>query len=178
MLIVKALNFAAEKHKGQERRGSGLPYVIHPIIVAHLLGKYKKSKHLEELQVASLLHDVLEDTECTYIEIEREFGPLVASIVMELTSDTERIREIGKNEYLKQKMIKMSKYAFVVKLIDRFSNILDKPSEKYVLNTLDMMEFLRMHREDITDTQLKIITDIEFECVKLEHEFKKINEVL
>lgn len=166
MLIVKAINFAAEKHRGQERRGTELPYVIHPIIVAHLLGKYKKSTRLEELQVAALLHDVLEDTECTYIEIERGFGPLVASIVMELTSDDEAIKIMGKNEYLKQKMIKMSKYAFVVKLIDRFSNILDKPGKKYAENTINMMAFLESNREDITETQLVIIKDIVAECHK------------
>jgi (p)ppGpp synthase/HD superfamily hydrolase len=37
MLIVKAIQFASEKHKGQERRGSGLPYVTHPIIVSQLI---------------------------------------------------------------------------------------------------------------------------------------------
>lgn len=168
MLIVRAINFAAAKHIDQKRRGTKFPYVIHPIIVAHLLGKYKQSDRLEELQVAALLHDVLEDTECTYIEIEREFGPLVASVVMELTNDDEKIKEIGKNEYLKGKMILMSKYAFVIKLIDRFSNILDAPGEKYVENTLNLMEYIRNNREDITPTQRQIITDIEFACVEFQ----------
>ena len=165
MLVIKAINFAAEKHKGQERRGSGLPYVTHPIIVSQLIAKYKNgSSKLDELQCAGLLHDVLEDTECDKNELEREFGPLVASIVVELTSDTVMIKELGKNEYLKQKMIKMSKYAFIIKLIDRLSNILDKPGDSYVKKTLNMMEFLLENREDITERQITIINDIQTAC--------------
>lgn len=167
MLIIKAINFAATKHKGQERRGSGLPYFVHPVIVSHLIAKYKgTSKHLDELQCIALLHDTLEDTETSYKEIEREFGPLVASTVMELTSDEVAIEKMGKNEYLKQKMVKMSKYAFILKLIDRFANITDGPREKYVIQTLDMMDYLKSHRPDITERQLKIIDDIETECHK------------
>ena len=167
MLVVKAISFAAEKHKGQERRGSGLPYVTHPIIVMELAQKYKGySKHINEIKCAALLHDVLEDTTCTYLELEREFGPLVATIVMELTSDDVLIKEIGKNEYLKQKMIKMSKYAFILKLLDRYSNIIDGPTKKYVNNTLEMMDFLKTNRVDITDKQIKIIGDIENACYK------------
>jgi len=166
MLVIKAITFAAEKHKGQERRGSGLPYVTHPIIVSQLIAKYKSgSSKLDELQAAGLLHDVLEDTECTYAELEREFGPLVASIVMELTSDSLSIKEMGKNEYLKQKMIKMSKYAFIIKLIDRLSNVLDAPGESYVKKTLNMMAYLRDNREDITVRQLSIISEIEHTCL-------------
>lgn len=165
MLVIKAINFAAEKHKGQERRESGLPYVTHPIIVSHLIAKYKgSSKHLEELQCAALLHDTLEDTQCTYKEIEREFGPLVASLVMELTSDDESIATLGKNEYLKLKMVKMSKYAFILKLIDRFSNIVDKPSDKYMKETFELMGYLKENRDDLSTRQIKIIDDITRLC--------------
>lgn len=160
MLIIKALNFAAKKHLGQERRESGLPYVIHPVIVMHLLDKYKTSKHIEELKCAALLHDTLEDTECSYIEIEREFGPLVASIVIELTSDEVKIKEIGKNEYLKQKMLLMSKYSFTVKLVDRLANILDNPKEKYLQDTRNLMDFLTDNREELTNTQKDIMIEI------------------
>ena len=165
MLVIKAINFAATKHKDQVRRDSGLPYVTHPIIVSQLIAKYKSSSSkLDELQAAGLLHDTLEDTDTSYLELEREFGPLVASIVMELTSDPEAIKKVGKNEYLKQKMIKMSKYAFVIKLIDRLSNVLDVPGSSYVRKTLDMMDFLKTHREDITERQLTIIHEIEYVC--------------
>lgn len=165
MLVIKAIEFAAKKHKGQERRGSGLPYIVHPVAVMHLISKYKRdSKHWAELQCAALLHDTLEDTECTYTELEREFGPLVASIVMELTSDEEMIKQMGKNEYLIDKMLKMSKYAFILKLVDRLANVSDQPREKYVHNTIVMMETLLEKREDLTNTQRTIINEISRVC--------------
>jgi len=167
MLVIKAINFATLKHEGQSRKGTKLPYIVHPVAVMHLISKYKRdSKHWEELQCAALLHDTLEDTECSYSEIEREFGPLVASIVMELTSDEVKIKEIGKNEYLKNKMLKMSKYAFVLKLVDRLANISDLPSEKYLKDTINMMNFLLKNREELSETQILIINDIKDNCFK------------
>jgi guanosine-3',5'-bis(diphosphate) 3'-pyrophosphohydrolase len=171
MLVIKAIQFASEKHKGQERRGSGLPYVTHPIIVMELVQKYKgTSKHIDELKCAALLHDTLEDTETSYGEIEREFTPLVASIVMELTSDSIRINEIGKNEYLKEKMEKMSQYAFTLKLLDRLSNVMDGPTKKYLKDTLKLMEHLTAKREDITDRQVRIMQKIVVVCKTKEGE--------
>jgi myo-inositol-1(or 4)-monophosphatase len=176
MKILEAIQFAAKKHKGQERRGTKLPYVIHPIIVMELIQKFKgDSKHIEELKIAGLLHDVFEDTNATYFEVEQKFGSLVASIVMELTSDEKMIEKLGKNEYLKQKMINMSKYAFILKLLDRYSNILDNPAKKYVDLTIDMMEFLKENRKDITTLQLEIINLIIQECelIKLRKEHNR-----
>ncbi len=161
MLIIKAINFAAQKHKGQTRRETGLPYLVHPMLVSELITKYKgTSKDIDNLKCAALLHDVLEDTVCTYHEIEREFNPLIASIVMELTSDEEKIKEMTKNEYLKLKMINMSKYAFILKLLDRLSNVMDSPSDKYLKNTIDLMNHLLDSRKDITDRQIRIINEI------------------
>ena len=165
MLVVKAIQFASEKHKGQIRRCSGLPYITHPIVVMELVQKYKKnSKHIEELKCAALLHDTLEDTNTSYQEIERNFTPLIASLVMELTSDKVVIKEIGKNEYLKQKMIKMSKYSFTLKLLDRLSNIMDQPTEKYILHTLNLTQYIKDNRKKITKRHLKIISEINKKC--------------
>ena len=166
-MIVKAIKFATTKHQGQVRRCSGLPYVTHPIIVAQLINKFKgNAKHIEELQIAGLLHDVLEDTDCDRLEIEREFGSMVASIVMEMTNDESRVKEIGKNEHLKEKMISMTKYAFILKLVDRLANVSDSPSKKYVVDTLSLMAHLKKNRKDITHRQLKIINQIEQVCLE------------
>jgi len=167
MLVLKAIKFASEKHKGQVRRSTGLPYVTHPIIVMELVQKYKgTSKHIEELKCAALLHDTLEDTETTYHELEREFGPLVSSIVIELTNDEKQVKLMGKNEYLKDKMKRMSQYAFTLKLLDRLSNILDEPGENYVKKTIKLIQFLRNERKEITERQLRIMSDIEEACDK------------
>ncbi|MFA8433582.1 MAG: bifunctional (p)ppGpp synthetase/guanosine-3',5'-bis(diphosphate) 3'-pyrophosphohydrolase [Marinifilaceae bacterium] len=81
-LIEKAFHFAWEAHKGV-RRKSGEPYILHPIsvaqIVAEEIGLGTKSI------IASLLHDVVEDTDYTLEDIENLFGAKVASLVDGLT---------------------------------------------------------------------------------------------
>ena len=160
-LIIQAIQFASEKHKNQVRRGSGLPYVTHPIIVSELIRKYKgNSVNIEALICAALLHDTLEDTDTNYHEIERLFGTLVASLVFELTSDEVAIEKMGKNEYLMQKMVTMSSYGLVCKLCDRLSNIIDGPTDNYLKDTRKMMEYIYDNRKDITETQKDIMLDI------------------
>lgn len=159
MLVIKALQFAAQKHKGQERKSSGLPYVTHPVITAYLLAKYKKSKRIDELIAAAILHDTLEDTDTNFIELASEFTPLIASLVLELTSDKEQIKLVGKNEYLKKKMIGMSSYALLLKLVDRLSNIMDNPKDSYKTDTINMMRFLEENAR-LSNTHKAIIADI------------------
>jgi len=164
-MILKAIQFAAEAHRDQIRRSTGLPYILHPISVMELVQKWiPDSKHLEELKIAALLHDTLEDCDVTYHQIEREFTPLVASIVLELTSNQDQVREIGKNLYLIKKMISMRPYSFTLKLLDRMSNILDNPSEKYIKNTIEMMKELKIYRCEITERQEKIMDEITSIC--------------
>ena len=101
-MITKAIEFATKKHSGQFRKITGLPYVTHPIEVARLVEQFKSSKNMTELKVAALLHDTLEDTNATFSEIAMEFSPLIASLVLELTSDSLEIKKTSKCEYLKR----------------------------------------------------------------------------
>ena len=166
-MIIKAIQFATKKHQGQIRRESGLPYVTHPIIVSELLRKFKNSKNLDSLIVAALLHDTLEDTDTDFFEIAREFSPMIAGLVLELTSDKEEINRLksihgkrkAKNEYLKRKMLGMSSYSLVIKLVDRLSNIMDAPTEKYKRDTVDLLDFLTKNRK-LSKTQEKITAAI------------------
>ncbi len=159
-MLEKAKEFATKKHLGQFRRCSGLPYVSHPIEVSHLIGKYKQSKKLLDIQTAGVLHDTLEDTNTTFVEIATEFSPLVASLVLEMTSDTDAIEKVGKVSYLKSKMLGMSSYGLVGKLCDRLSNIKDNPTQKMVEDTREIIEFLKVNRK-LSNTHLEIIADIE-----------------
>lgn len=75
--IIKAYNFAKLAHKDQ-KRFSGDPYITHPLAVA----EYLNSLNLDtETIVASLLHDIIEDTPIDSKQIEDEFGPIIASLV-------------------------------------------------------------------------------------------------
>lgn len=80
--IRKAFDFANEAHAGV-RRKSGEPYILHPIAVATIVAKEigLGTKSI----VASLLHDVVEDTDCTIDDIKNMFGEKIAQIVDGLT---------------------------------------------------------------------------------------------
>src|SRR5450830_1856486 len=85
--LLRAIAFAADKHRDQRRKGSHkAPYINHPIEVAALLATYGGITDLAVLQ-AAILHDTIEDTDTTAEEIEREFGADVTALVLEMTDD-------------------------------------------------------------------------------------------
>ncbi len=73
-----ALELAAVAHRGQLRKGTDIPYIIHPAAAAMLLLKHGCD---EEMAIAALLHDTVEDTDITLEEIRRQFGERVAELV-------------------------------------------------------------------------------------------------
>lgn len=84
-------------------------------------GEYER----EQLVAAALLHDTLEDTTATALEIDQQFGKDVAELVDELTSDASDVERRGKTEYLARKLESMSLGALFVKLHDRLDNLGD-----------------------------------------------------
>ena len=81
--IMKAYNYAVQHHGDQKRR-SGEPYIIHPINVAYILA----GVGLDEATIcAALLHDVVEDTNVTFDELEKEFSPEIIEALKLLTHD-------------------------------------------------------------------------------------------
>ncbi len=85
--VIKAINFAAEKHRLQTRKGANaLPYIIHPIGVAHSLMTLGHVRDIDII-IAALLHDTVEDTATTFGEIHENFGLRVESFLRELTDD-------------------------------------------------------------------------------------------
>lgn len=83
----KALQFAAEAHKGQFRKGTTIPYIVHPaeasIIAMQLYNDVNPNIGIDiyEIAAAAALHDVVEDTDHDIKDIEREFGCRIAEIV-------------------------------------------------------------------------------------------------
>jgi len=76
--LERALRWAAECHQGQTRRGSGTPYVEHVMAVALVLDR---AGFDEDVVIAGLLHDVVEDTQATFDDVAAQFGPAVAATV-------------------------------------------------------------------------------------------------
>ncbi len=163
--IEKAKEYATRMHKGQYRK-DGKDYIVHPINVANYVRQFKESSELDMLIEAAYLHDTIEDTNATYYDIVHEFGPGVASIVLELTTDEDMKNELGKKRYLQIKLKNMSSWALVIKLCDRLDNVIDMKNcskefiEKYKEETIDIIKYLKDNRE-LSNTHIKIIKEIE-----------------
>ena len=80
--LIKAIDFAAVAHKNQRRVVSGRPFFIHPYSVGMIL---MIAGFSEDVVIAGLLHDVVEDTEIGLETIRAEFGQKVARLVKAVT---------------------------------------------------------------------------------------------
>ena len=82
--VTKAIEFAAGAHDGMERKKHKIPYILHPLEAAVIVGTMTEDK---DVISAAVLHDVVEDTEITIEEIEKEFGSRVRALVESETED-------------------------------------------------------------------------------------------
>lgn len=78
-MLHKALYFAVHAHDGQRRKGTDIPYIVHPFEVAQILMAEGAE---EDVVVAGLLHDTVEDTPTTLEDIRLAFGERVALMVL------------------------------------------------------------------------------------------------
>lgn len=78
-LLDKALHFAIEKHGGQLRKTEKVPYILHPVEVAAIVGTLTTD---ENTIAAAVLHDTVEDAGVTFEELDENFGRRVALLVM------------------------------------------------------------------------------------------------
>jgi guanosine-3',5'-bis(diphosphate) 3'-pyrophosphohydrolase len=122
--ILKALKFAARKHRDQRRKGNeACPYVNHLIEVAEILSCVGGIDDLTTLQ-AAILHDTIEDTDATAAELESQFGPEVRSLVEELTDD-KRLPKQERKRLQIECAPRLSTRAKLIKIADKISNIRD-----------------------------------------------------
>lgn len=112
--LRQALKFASHKHAGQVRKGTDIPYIVHPFEVGMFLQGIGMG---HSAIIAGFLHDTIEDTDTTYDEIADIFGSNVADIVLEVT-------EPNKKKALK-KAATYSMDAVKVKVADLMCNISD-----------------------------------------------------
>ena len=123
-LLMKALSFAARKHRKQVRKGAEpIPYINHPIAVADLIVRTGKDFDVETI-AAALLHDTVEDTKTTFEELEAEFGPAISKLVAEVT-DNKKLEKQERKRLQVEHASSLSPRARVVKLADKTCNLRD-----------------------------------------------------
>ena len=123
-LIMKAYNFANEKHKDQ-KRSSGEPYIVHPINVAYILAEMGMD---DETICSALLHDIVEDTDVEQKDIEDIFGTEISEMVAGVTKlSTIQFATVEEKqvENYRRMFLAMGKdiRVILIKLADRLHNM-------------------------------------------------------
>ena len=122
--LLRALSYAALKHRDQRRKGNHqAPYINHPIEVATLLATVGGIDDVAVLQ-AAILHDTIEDTDATPEEIEREFGADVKALVLEMTDDMSMPSPQRKQNQI-MRAPGLSHRAKLIKIADKIANVGD-----------------------------------------------------
>lgn len=121
--ILKAIHFAADKHRNQRRKDvEASPYINHPIELAELLARVGGVTDLVTLQGA-ILHDTVEDTETSFEELEMIFGVEVTEVVKNVTDDKKLPKEERKRLQIEHAP-HLPDSAKQVKIADKISNVL------------------------------------------------------
>ena len=123
-LLLKALAFAAHKHRDQRRKdANATPYINHPLALARILTAEGGVTDAATI-AAALLHDTIEDTETSAAELDREFGPEIRSIVEEVTDD-KALPKADRKRLQVERASHASHKAKLVKLADKIANVSD-----------------------------------------------------
>ena len=123
-LLLKAILFAAQKHRDQRRKDEDAsPYINHLIEVAEILARVGGVSDMATL-LAAVLHDTVEDTGTTSSELEEAFGPGVRLLVDEVTDDKTLPKDIRKELQIEHAP-NLSLRAKQIKIADKICNVHD-----------------------------------------------------
>jgi len=179
-LIKRALAFAEKAHAGQKRK-SGEPFVNHPIQSAIILGRIFPDT---STIVATILHDITEDTPTTQAQLEKEFGREIAGLVDGVTKlGAVRLRNSKDQFYvenLRKMFIATSKdiRVMLIKLADRLHNMRTIefiPPEKQVKVANETLEMyapianrlgIGAWKDELEDLSFQIVMPKEYEKTK------------
>jgi len=122
--VLRALEFAADKHRDQRRKDlPASPYINHPIELADVL--CNEGGVCDALVLcAAILHDTIEDTETTHAELIEHFGREIADIVAEVTDD-QSLPKMERKRLQVERAASSSAAAKLVKLADKICNLRD-----------------------------------------------------
>ena len=139
-LINKAI-YWARKYHGVQVRKSGEPFYSHPLEVAYMISDYNLKT---DLIIASILHDIVEDTEVTVEMINDAFGQRIAEMVDRLTRDRPDGSKLSIEEILNNIYKVEDEEVLLIKLFDRFHNLL-------TINSLPQHKIKTMYDETLVN---------------------------
>ncbi|WPX99143.1 Putative SpoT-like (p)ppGpp synthetase domain protein [Candidatus Megaera polyxenophila] len=149
-LINKAISWARKYH-GDQKRKSGEPYYSHPLEVAYMISEYKLKT---DVIAASILHDIVEDTEVTVEMIQGTFGQRIAEMVDRLTRDRPDGTKLTVGQVLNNAYQLKDKEVLIIKLFDRLHNIqtigsmniekMEKITNETLINFVLLSEYLEL----------------------------------
>lgn len=125
-LLDHAIIFATKAHSGMTRKGTNVPYIVHPIEAAAIVSGMTDD---EEIMAAAVLHDVLEDTEATREELLARFGRRITDLVTNESEDKRRglppelTWKTRKQETITFLETKADRDAKMLALADKLSNL-------------------------------------------------------
>ena len=193
VMIEEAYEFAREMHEGQYRK-SGEPYIIHPVNVAIILADLGLD---DNAIAAGLLHDVVEDTDCSSLDLERKFNEEVAFLVEGVTK-LDKIQCHSKEERQLESYRKMfiamaqDVRVIIIKLADRLHNmrtLMYKPEQRRRDIALETIEIyapiahrlgIRPIKEELEDLSISYLDPVAYNDIgkALEQQSKSRNEFL
>jgi len=121
-LIIRAMHYAAMRHRDQTRKDGKTPYINHPIALAATLSNAGVRE--PSILAAAMLHDLIEDTATTDTDLRAEFGSEVADLVLEVT-DTKFLSKPARKRLQRAKASRASEGAKLIKLADKICNLRD-----------------------------------------------------
>ena len=163
-VITKAEQFAQEAHKDHKRKYTGDPYYVHLDEVRNIV---KQAGGTIEQQAAALLHDTVEDTNTTPMDITREFGPKIAKLVVELTdvSKPEDGNRKTRKAIDRDKLAGVSAEAQTVKYADLISNGKDigqndpKFAKVYHAEKADLLRVMTKGNQNLRKQAIALLPD-------------------
>lgn len=117
--LDQAIKYAVDCHAGQRRKGSGRPYILHPLEVMTILNGMGADT---DLLIAGLLHDTIEDTGATREDIRSRFGENVARLVTAHTEDKSRSWQERKSAAIEEVRQADRRLALLI-MADKLSNL-------------------------------------------------------
>lgn len=120
--VEEAIHFMVKANKGQKRKNENIDKCFHPMIIYSMLREFNNT---EDVLVSALLHDVINDTEYGYEEIEERFGTLVADMVSDLSEDMSIAKWLDrKKDYIKRMRNNYDVNVINIMLADKLHNLI------------------------------------------------------